>query len=85
MSFFFFFFLKNYYILICQSSVSGLILINSIVQQAHHQYWIFYKEFMVCLDFLFYQKSVFVNEKSMAVSLIGHTLKLLVDDVEQSI
>ena len=37
---------------------------------------------MVCLDFFFCQKSVFVNEK---LSLIGHAFKLTVDDVELSI
>ena len=39
-------------------------------------------EVMVCLDFFFCQKSVFVNEK---LSLIGHAFKLTVDDVELSI
>ena len=37
---------------------------------------------MVCLDFFFCQKSVFVNEK---LSLIGQIFKLTVDDVELSI
>ena len=39
----------------------------------------------MCLDLFFCQNCAFINEKSKAVSLIGHAFKLTDDDFELSI